>query len=227
MQEPIRNVTLGTQLADTFRQLIVSRTWPVGQKIPSEHELALKLGVSRATVREALRALSIAGLLEPRVGDGTYVLATDEISGVLAREETSMLLEHVLDARAGLEAASARLAARQASSGALDELAAALVARTAAHDTGDMAAFVTADADFHRAVVFASGNPVLIRLYDAVAGVNAQSVEHTATLPEQSAIGVAHARLTAAIIGKNVEGAPVIAYELIDSVKDVGQQQSE
>lgn len=225
MQEPVRNVPLGTQLADTFRELIVSRTWPVGQKIPSEHELALKLGVSRATVREALRALSIAGLLEPRVGDGTYVLATDEISGVLAREETSMLLEHVLDARAGLEAASARLAAWQASPHSLVELAAALLARTTAHDTGDMPAFVAADADFHRAVVFASGNPVLIRLYDAVAGVNAQSVEHTATLPEQSAIADAHARLTAAIIGKNVEAASTVAYELIDSVKEMGAPQ--
>ncbi len=67
-----------------------------------------------------------------------------------------------------------------------------------AHGTGDLAAFLTADADFHRAGVLAGGNPVLIRLHAAVAGVNEESVEHTATLPEPEAIGDAHARKAAA-----------------------------
>ena len=114
--EPLSNLdrsTLRERALEALRSAITS-----GQYRPGDHlgevELASHLGVSRGTVREALRSLSLTGLLEPRVGDGTYVRATNEISGVLVRDELSASLTHVLDARAGIEAAAARLAAQHA-----------------------------------------------------------------------------------------------------------------
>lgn len=218
MRAPVRQVSLVAQVSGQFRELIASGQWAVGQRIPGEHELAESLGVSRATVREALRGLSIVGLLEPRIGDGTYVRATDELTGVLSRDETA--LDHVLDARAALEASGARLAAQHATPAALRELQAALDARTAAHDAGDLIAYAKADAHFHRAVVSASGNPLLIRLYAAVAAVVSESIVHTAVLPEDHAVGQAHQRLAEAIRDKDREAAAAVSYELIDSVKN-------
>lgn len=67
MREPVRHTPLVTQVSEQFRELIASGEWAIGRKIPGELELAELLGVSRGTVREALRGLTITGLLEPRV----------------------------------------------------------------------------------------------------------------------------------------------------------------
>ncbi|WP_238164373.1 FadR/GntR family transcriptional regulator [Kribbella pittospori] len=211
----MRQVPLVLQVSEQFRGLIESGTWPVGSRIPGENQLAGDLGVSRGTVREALRSLSLTGLLEPRVGDGTYVRATNEISGVLVRDEAS--LTHVLDARAGIEAAAARLAAQQ--SDGVDGLDAALEARSGAHEAGDLAGYVAADASFHRGVVEASGNPLLLRLYDALAEVLTDSIHQTATIPENTKVRDAHYSLLAAIRDGDPEAAAKTSYALIESVK--------
>jgi DNA-binding FadR family transcriptional regulator len=207
------------QVSEQFRALIEAGTWPVGSKIPGENQLAGELGVSRGTVREALRSLSLTGLLEPRVGDGTYVRATNEISGVLVRDELSATLTHVLDARAGLEGAAARLAAEHHTQEGLAAMEAALDARRAAHEAGDLDGYVSADMAFHRGVVVASGNPLLLRLYDAVAEVLTASIHDTATIPEDPRIRDAHHDLVAAIREGDPETAAQASYALIDSVK--------
>lgn len=219
VRSAVRHAPLVTQVSEQFRELVRSGQWPVGQKIPGEHELAGQLGVSRATVREALRGLSITGLLEARIGDGTYVRATNEITGVLLRDEPPSLLEHVLDARAGIEAACARLAARQATPIALEVLWQRLDARTRAHGSGDVAAYARADSAFHEAVVHASGNPLLVRLYAAVAEVMEESVRHTSVLPEAPRTRDAHRQLAVAISAGDEDAAGKAAYELIASVK--------
>ena len=73
------------QVIAQMRELVSSGEWPLGDKIPPETELVTALGVGRNTVREAVRALSHAGLLEVRQGDGTFVRATNEISGAVRR----------------------------------------------------------------------------------------------------------------------------------------------
>lgn len=220
MRGPIRQASLVTQVSEEFRGLITSGEWSVGEKIPGEHELAEQLGVSRSTVRESLRGLTNMGLLEPRIGDGTYVRATDEITGVLVRDDLSSALVHVLDARAGLEAATARLAAQHATQEALAVISDALDARGRAHDAGDLAEYARADAEFHRAVVSASGNPLLIRLHAAVAEVLDASILDTSVLPEDPDVGRAHRRLFEAIQQGRPDAAATIAYELIESVKN-------
>jgi DNA-binding FadR family transcriptional regulator len=212
----VRQTPLVVQVAEQFRALIAAGDWPVGSRIPGEHQLAEELGVSRGTVREALRALSVAGLIEPRVGDGTYVRATDEISGALVRGELPYTLGAVLDARAGLEAAAARLAARSATPEALAALERALAAR----DGGGHAGFVTTDAAFHRAVVQASGNPLLLRLHDAIAEVLAQSIGDTTELPEDPRVTATHRALVEAIRSGDAERAAAAPYALIEAVKD-------
>jgi DNA-binding FadR family transcriptional regulator len=216
---PVRQVPLVLQVSEQFRALIETGAWARGARIPGEHQLATELGVSRGTVREALRSLSLTGLLEPRVGDGTYVRATNEISGVLVRDELSASLTHVLDARAGIEAAAARLAAQRPDPDSLAALSAVLEARKAAVDAGDFETFVAVDADFHRRVVVASGNPLLLRLYDAIAEVLTESIHQTASIPEDHRILDAHVVVLEAIRAGDPEAASQASYALIETVK--------
>ncbi|WP_433088229.1 FadR/GntR family transcriptional regulator [Dactylosporangium sp. CA-052675] len=220
MRGLVRQAPLVIQVTERFRELIQDGSWPLGEKIPGEHHLAEELGVSRGTVREALRALSITGLLEPRVGDGTYVRATDEITGVLVRDERDAGLTTVLDVRGGLEAAAARIAARCARPAAVDALEEALAARALAHERRDRAGYVAADAAFHRGVVVASGNPLLLRLFDAVEGVINQSIEETAVFPEDPGVRDAHAAILRAIRAGDADGAVAASWGLIDGVKE-------
>jgi DNA-binding FadR family transcriptional regulator len=217
LEGPVRQVPLVLQVSERFRAQIESGAWPRGSRIPGENQLATELGVSRGTIREALRALSLTGLLEPRVGDGTYVRATNEISGVLVRDELSASLTDVLDVRAGIEAAAARLAAQRPVPDSLLALSAALESRQAA---GDVEAFVVADADFHREVVIASGNPLLLRLYDAIAEVLTESIHQTATLREDPRVLQAHADVLEAIRAGDPDAASHAAYALVETVKE-------
>ncbi|MEV6287592.1 FCD domain-containing protein [Kribbella sp. NPDC051770] len=214
----IRQVPLVIQVSEQFRGRIESGEWPRGERIPGEHQLATELGVSRGTVREALRSLSLTGLLEPRVGDGTYVRATDEIGGVLLRDEITSL-DHVFDARAGIEAAAARLAAQRPSADGIKTLIAALEARDAAHDASDLAAFVAADTAFHRGIVEASGNPVLVRLYAAMGGLLSESIEQSAAFPEHPQLRAAHLDVFEAITNGDPDAAARASYGLIETVK--------
>ncbi|WP_214413999.1 FadR/GntR family transcriptional regulator [Sphaerisporangium fuscum] len=158
-----------TSLVDSaiheLRQEIASGAWPVGTKIPTESRLAETLGMSRLSVREAVRVLVHAGLLTTRQGDGTYVTATDESEVALKRRLDRAATMDIIDVRRGLDFVAARLAAERREPADLDELREALERRTAAHQAADLDAFADADVDFHLSIAAASHNPVLLDLY--------------------------------------------------------------
>jgi DNA-binding FadR family transcriptional regulator len=215
---PVRQVPLVVQVADQFRELITDGGWPVGSKIPGEHALAADLGVSRATVREALRALSLAGLLDARVGDGTYVRARDELSAALSRTSRNDRLKNALDVRLVLESAAAARAATNRSEADLAAMREALDRRRAADQAGDVAGYVHADAEFHRRLVAASGNPLLARLYDALGGIIVDSIDQTTSLPEDPRLDDLHVALTYAIEARDGVRAEQCARDLFDEV---------
>ena len=73
MLKNIKKANMTQQVIEQFKQQILDGSWRVGERIPSENELAQTLGVSRSTVRQALRSLSDYGLLDIRLGSGSYV----------------------------------------------------------------------------------------------------------------------------------------------------------
>ncbi|WP_449279430.1 FadR/GntR family transcriptional regulator [Leucobacter sp. GX0328] len=158
----IPRMNLSDGAAAAIRAEILSGRWPVGNAIPAEPELASQLGVSRGTLREALRSLQYAGLLEIRRGDGTYVRSRSEVGTALAHAQPS--LRDVLEARATIEPQLARLAAERASAAQIAQIRAALEARNAADGTR----WARADAAFHRAVAEAACSPVLEQVYLAL-----------------------------------------------------------
>lgn len=148
-----------------LRERIHSGEWMLQQRIPAEPELMAALGVSRGTLREAIKALAHSGMLEVRRGDGTYVRATSEISGAAQRMYRDHSQTHILEVRVGLDTQAARLAARHATAADAAAMRDLLEARSAAWVAEDFAAWARADWDFHVLVAQASGNPLLHELY--------------------------------------------------------------
>ncbi|MFE3452941.1 FadR/GntR family transcriptional regulator [Nonomuraea sp. NPDC059194] len=161
-----QRASLVDQVIDQLKEQITSGSWQINGKIPTETVLAEQLGVGRNTVREAVRALTHAGLLECRQGDGTYVRATSELSGAMLRRLRQAEQLEILEVRRALEVESARLAATRRTDDDIKVIEARLADRDRAWEAGDPEAFVEADLFFHMAVVHATHNLVLIDLYE-------------------------------------------------------------
>jgi DNA-binding FadR family transcriptional regulator len=192
----------GQRVRETITQLrarILGGEWPVGGRIPTEPQLVAALGVGRNTVREAVRALVHAGVLECRQGSGTYVVSTDELAPVVARRFTDDRMAEVVEVRRAFEVEAARLAALRRTPDDLAALDGALATREAAWRSGRVADFVEADAALHTAVVAAAHNGMLAELYASVGaalrGTVAQAMGDALT-PERY---VDHGRLVDAI----------------------------
>ncbi|MCV7421309.1 FadR family transcriptional regulator [Mycobacterium yunnanensis] len=211
-----RRTGLVDQVIDQLRTLISSGEWPVGGRIPNETVLVESLGVGRNTVREAVRALAHAGLLEVRQGDGTYVRATSEVSGALRRLYGAELRE-VLEVRRGLEVEGARLAATRRTDDDVAELRRLLARRDACFDAGDTDDFARADTDFHLAVVGSSHNATLTELYRGLVEAVTASVATTHEAPVEI---VDHGALLDLVAAGDADGAARLAGELIDRILD-------
>jgi DNA-binding FadR family transcriptional regulator len=161
--------TLAQTVIARLEELITSGEWPVGSRVPPEPELVRALGVSRNTVREAVRALVHAGLLDPRPGDGTYVRADTGLDAALERAARRWGAIDALEVRNMLERDAAGLAAQRRNDADLDAIEKALRRRSAADPEADDQEFLAADAAFHQSVVAATHNRVLIELYDHLA----------------------------------------------------------
>lgn len=151
---------------DKIRELIVSGSWGPGDRLPKESELAAQLGLSRNSLREAVRALSQLRVLEVRQGDGTYVSSLEpdlllESTGFVSH---LLLGEGALDlyeVRRILEAAAASLAAARIDAEGKAELGRSLERMRHAEGVEDL---VEADVAFHAVIARAAGNTVLTSL---------------------------------------------------------------
>ncbi|MFI7637231.1 FadR/GntR family transcriptional regulator [Nonomuraea sp. NPDC049400] len=159
----LRPSPLVEQATEHLREQITQGEWPVGTRLPGENALAKALGVGRSTVREALRALAGAGLVQARQGAGVFVIATELAEDWPARLRRAAISD-VYEVRMMVETQAAQLAARRRTDEDLAALESALEARARAASEDD-AAFVDADIALHMAVVAAAGNPVLTDLF--------------------------------------------------------------
>jgi DNA-binding FadR family transcriptional regulator len=144
-----------------------------GERLPSERDLARALGVGRASVREALAALQNQGVLETRPGSGSFVAAQ---APALVRSGGGPELPHdaspsdVLEARALLEPAVARLAAARGGADAeIEALLDAMEDPVDLDDPRDRTRWSDADRHFHRRIAALTANPVVLALAEQVA----------------------------------------------------------
>lgn len=161
----VRRSPLADQAADLLLERIRAGEWELGEKLPGETTLAPQLGVGRSTVREAIRQLAGRGVLASRQGAGVFVTALD------AREDWGDVVIRadiiaVIEARVAIETEAAALAAERRTPAALRAIRRALADRAASRDR--IEAHVDADTAFHRSIVEAAGNPILLELFDGV-----------------------------------------------------------
>ncbi|MDT0611304.1 FadR/GntR family transcriptional regulator [Streptomyces lancefieldiae] len=157
---------------EKIKGMIVSGALRPGDRLPKESELAAGLGLSRNSLREAVRALSLIRILDVRQGDGTYVTSLDPqllleaVSFVVDFHRDDTVLEF-LAVRRILEPAATAMAASRISERELDSLDAQLDALGGEPSVEEL---VAGDLEFHRGIVGASGNSVLCSLLDSLSG---------------------------------------------------------
>jgi DNA-binding FadR family transcriptional regulator len=170
------------QIADQIRALIKSGEFQSGARLPPERDLAKQLGVSRPSVREALIALEVEGLVEVRIGSGIYVQTPGDHhrAGSHASDAAAGPFE-LLRARYVIEAECAALAAKSARKSQVLAIAEALERMQREVDGGDDQP-LGSDRDFHMRIAEATGNGALVAvvkmLWDERTGPLYKQLEH-------------------------------------------------
>lgn len=207
-----------TNAADGVRAqlfgLIESGALTVGDKLPSEHELARSLGVSRPVIREALGALRAAGVLESRPGSGTYVTSTT------LRQEGLLLLdqfrpEDLYEVRAHLEIPGAGLAAQRRTAQQLVELE-AIVAGHA--DRPDAKHWVDDDLRFHVLLAEATGNELQVKLIRELREAQLEQNVAIAGITDLEAPAGEHEAIVRAIAHRDSEAAEQAMADHLEAI---------
>jgi DNA-binding FadR family transcriptional regulator len=200
---------LPDQIAARLVALITERRLKAGDRLPPERELAASMGVSRSSLREALRALTMMGVTEMRHGDGTYVSSLEPaalmrpVGLVLSLSDAG--LAELFEARKLVEPGLAALAAARIG----DDDARELVERadTSAAALDDAEAFMWADIELHALIARAASNAVLSRLLDSVTSMGIASRRRTGRLADVRAQSTRDHREIAAAIAAHDAGA--------------------
>ena len=151
------------QIADQLRALIAAGEFALGSRLPPERDLAVQLGVSRPSVREALIALEVEGLVEVRMGSGIYVTAPGPAPAAQSRDVGAALGPFdIIHARQLIESELAAVAARHKDSASLKRMRAAVKRMEDDIALGVMP--IRGDRDFHIALAEASDNAALVRV---------------------------------------------------------------
>ncbi|MFF9455063.1 FadR/GntR family transcriptional regulator [Streptomyces flaveolus] len=208
---------------EKIKGMIVSGALRPGDRLPKESELAAGLGLSRNSLREAVRALSLIRILDVRQGDGTYVTSLDpklllEALGFVVDFHRDDTVLEFLAVRRILEPAATAMAASRIGERELDELGDRL---DALGDDPSVEELVAADLEFHRAVVGASGNSVLCSLLEGLSGPTARA-RVLRGLTEEGAVGRTldeHRAILAALRDRDAEAARSWATVHIASVE--------
>lgn len=171
MIEKINHKSLVEQVAEQIEQLIEEGHWVVGGKIPPEMELMEEFDVSRNTLREAIRALVHAGLLKTRQGVGTIVHSSSALGVALTRRVKKSTMLETIEVRLALEKQAAQSASNNRTEDELAHLEECLNSCRDAAEHNELNTFITSDIQFHKSVVQASGNQLLIDLYEHMTGI--------------------------------------------------------
>jgi GntR family transcriptional regulator, transcriptional repressor for pyruvate dehydrogenase complex len=216
---PIERTTLSAAAFERLITNVVHGTWKAGQQIPTERVLCQQLGIARNSLREALKAMELIGMLESRVGEGTFVCPRSEfLSRPLLWAFTGTdhaELADLMEARALMEADLAGLAAKRATPEELKRIEDTLQAME--HDIASSEAVLESDMAFHLYVGQAAHNEVLanaaqllrnvlkywIHLKLMIGRIPAQALER-------------HREIYQAICSRNVQASRALMQEHLD-----------
>jgi DNA-binding FadR family transcriptional regulator len=221
---PIKKTRIAEEVADRIRVFMLDGTFPPGEPLPSERHLAERFGVSRGSIRDALRTLETIGLLETRHGQGTFPheLSVDRLVAPLASVMAyrSDLQDELLDVRRMFEPAVARVAALRATDEDLADLQRILETQRQKLKASQSA--IAEDTAFHAILARSTRNRVVMSimatLNDLLVDSRTQSLKQKGR-PARSIDG--HESVVAALRRHDPEGASQAMYNHIDQIADL------
>lgn len=221
--EAIRKNKVYEEVARQIERMILQKMHP-GDKLPPERELAEMFGVSRSSIRDAMRSLELVGLVEPRQGAGTVVrevssdLLVTPLSNVIAHKRA--LVGELLDFRKMLEPPLAARAALRASVEEIIEMEEILRRQNEKLSRGELA--IEEDSEFHYTIAMGSGNSVVLKVLDVVMDLlretRARSLQREGR-PEKSLAG--HRRILAAIKRRDRAAAEAAMRQHLQDIEQI------
>ncbi|MBF0680046.1 MAG: FadR family transcriptional regulator [Devosia sp.] len=218
--QAVSNRKLYLQIADQIRDQITAGAAAPGKQLPSERDLAASLGVSRPTLREALIALEVAGLVEVRVGVGAFVRGPQSPGDGLPEQSHSPV--EIMAVRRMLEPEAAALAAQSIAPEGLARLAEVLGHMQADADQDRWSS--EWDRTLHLAIAEGAGNSMLREILDILWNSRSEEVDkrfhdHLATISEvRQQIMEDHRAIVAAIVQRDGEAARAAMAAHLDYV---------
>lgn len=180
-------------MAEQLLQLVLDGTFPIGGTLPSEAELAGRFGVSRLTVREAIRSLASTRIIQVRQGRSSVISPTSEWSPLDGRllaarsrlhPDPLLLPMRLLEARRAVEVAIAEHAAQRRQESHVERLTALHEEMVRAHAAGDAATATEVDLAFHGLLFEAADNVFLEALFEPLSSVLRSLRQETSSVPE-------------------------------------------
>ena len=208
--QPIRKKSISDDIVQQIISLISKGDLKAGQRLPSERELCIRFGAGRSSLREALRCLSIMGVLTARVGEGTSVAMDGSkfmetiLQWRLSTEQHD--IEDLMEVRIALEGVTAASAARNSADEDIEKLR-DLVARMEVA-VGDSKRFAALDLDFHLSLARTSNNNLILDLVSLIRGQLERGVAKVLLFPQAMPLSVKeHKAILQAIIKRDPEAA--------------------
>jgi len=205
----IESGRLYERVAEDLAGKIAAGDYGVGRRLPSERDLAQAYAVSRPTIREAIIALELDGLVEVRLGSGVYVTARAPRDGQAGEMDVGPF--ELLEARRAIEGESAALAAALITAAELDELE-SLVAEMQAENARDVVMSEDADRRFHMLIARATQNSAMVTAVEMLWDARARSPQTKLLSTKAHAAGVTpsideHAAILDALRRRSPDGA--------------------
>ena len=216
MFDKVVKSTVPGQVIEQIKELLVKGELKRGDRLPPERQLADMLGVSRPSLREALRALEYAGMLETRVGEGIFVADGDSImmnNLLMLHLIKQYALEEMIEVRKVLETSNVRFAVLRAR----DEDLAAL--KEILEQSRGQIANIKSDYAFHQAIAVASGNSILATMLQTMRTMMSDFNSQLLTSQEgRQQVYAHHKKIVEAILNRDEKAAQDAMFLHLENV---------
>ncbi|WP_251551220.1 FadR/GntR family transcriptional regulator [Neobacillus muris] len=164
----VQHRKLVDEVLEQLKSYLLSGKYKVDDKIPTEPQLMEVLGIGRSTLREVIKILVYAGVLEVRQGDGTYIRSLHLSSSNFEQRLNEATIEDIYEVRRMLDLEVVKLAVQRRSNEDLLKMKEYLDKRNQALQLGNYSEYIDSDIQFHLSIAKASKNDVLYELYQTI-----------------------------------------------------------
>ena len=219
---------LSEVVTEHLLEKIFTNQYPTGTCLPSENQIGEDLGVSRLTVREAIKNLTSGNVVQIRRGVGTFIKPTEEWSSFdallkysVSRLDKEKASGDLIEVRRMVESGAAYLAAQNRTAQDLFELDAAIIAMEIALSSNNVSAFLLADAKFHDLILQSSKNIFLSVIFEPLRNFLIEAKMITSSSTDAAQHGIAwHKEILAAIAASDAEAARLAMSTHMDQVSE-------